>query len=176
MPNWPLEQWIALVGTPFIAMLGVVLTLVTLPGTWLIVLWSLALAIWQPSLVPWWVVVILIILAAAGEALEFLASAVGAAKAGASKWGIIFAILGAFLGALLGMLIVPVIGAIVGGAIGAALGAVAAEMVIAKRTWDDSKKIALGAAIGRLLSMLAKGLVAVLMGMLLCLLLAIKSI
>jgi uncharacterized protein YqgC (DUF456 family) len=175
MPNWPLETWIALVGTPFIAMLGIVLTLVTLPGTWLIVLWSLALAIWQPTLVPWWVVVILIILAATGEALEFLASAVGAAKAGASKWGIIFALLGAFLGALIGMFIVPVIGAIVGGALGAAAGAVGGEMALAKRTWDDSKKIALGAAIGRLLSMLAKGLVAVVMGMLLCLLIAFRA-
>jgi hypothetical protein len=48
-------------------------------------------------------------------------------------------------------------------------------MALAKRTWDDSKKIALGAAIGRLLSMLAKGLVAVVMGMLLCLLIAIKA-
>lgn len=173
MPNWPLEQWIALVGTPFIAMIGIVLTLVTLPGTWLIVLWSLALAIWQPSVVPWWVVVILILLAAAGEALEFLASAIGAAKAGASKWGIIFAIVGAFVGALIGMLIVPIIGAIVGGALGAAGGAVAGEMALAKRTWHESRKIATGAAIGRLLSMLAKGLVAVVMGMLLCLFVAL---
>lgn len=174
MPNWPLEQWIALVGTPFIAMLGVILTLVTLPGTWLVVLWSLALAIWQPSIVPWWVVVILILLAATGEALEFLASAIGAAKAGASKWGIIFAIVGAFLGAVLGMFIVPIIGAIIGGALGAAGGAIAGEMAFAKRTWNESKKIATGAAIGRLLSMLAKGLVAVAMGMLLCLFVAIK--
>ncbi|HLP85654.1 MAG TPA: DUF456 domain-containing protein [Phycisphaerales bacterium] len=168
MPNWPLEQWIVVVGSPIIAMLGVVLTLVTLPGTWLIVLWSLGIAIWQPDVVPWWVVLILIVLAAAGEALEFLASAIGAAKAGASKWGIIFAILGAFIGAIVGMFIIPVIGAIIFGALGAAAGAVAGEMTFAKRTWEDSKKIATGAAIGRLLSMLAKGLIAVIMGMVIC--------
>ena len=133
MPNWPLEQWIVVAGTPIIAMLGVVLTFVTLPGTWLIVLWSLGVAIWQPDVVPWWVVVILGVLAAAGEALEFLASAVGAAA-----------------------------------------GAVLGEMAIAKRNWEDSKKIAKGAAIGRLLSMLAKGLVAVIMGMVICLVVVLR--
>ena len=174
MPNWPLEQWIVVAGTPIIAMLGVVLTFVTLPGTWLIVLWSLGVAIWQPDVVPWWVVVRLVVLAAAGEALEFLASAVGAAKAGARAWGIVFAIVGAFIGAVAGMFIIPLIGAIVFGALGAAAGAVLGEMAIAKRNWEDSKKIAKGAAIGRLLSMLAKGLVAVIMGMVICLVVVLR--
>jgi uncharacterized protein YqgC (DUF456 family) len=119
-------------------------------------------------------VVILVVLAAAGEALEFLASAVGAAKAGASAWGIVFAIVGAFIGAVAGMFIIPVIGAIVFGALGAAAGAVLGEMAIAKRNWEDSKKIAKGAAIGRLLSMLAKGLVAVIMGMVICLVVVLR--
>jgi uncharacterized protein len=141
-----------------------VLTLVTLPGTWLIVLWALGICIWQPSIMPWWMVLVLVVLAAIGEGLEFLASAIGAAKAGASRWGIVLAVIGALLGAIVGMFVIPIIGAIIGGALGAACGAIAGESWVAKRPWNETKKVATGAAIGRLLATLAKGVVAAVMG------------
>lgn len=163
---WDTSHWIALVLTPLLCLLGVALTAITLPGNWLIVAWALGLKLWQPHVVEWWTVLVMIGIALAAEGLEFLASAMGAAKAGASTWGAIGAMLGALVGSILGIMVPPPpLGSIVCGCAGAAVGAVLMERYKEKRSWQESRKAGMGAAVGRLLSMLAKVFAAILLSL-----------
>lgn len=167
--TWNWDLWVAVAGTPFICLVGVVLTALLLPGTWLMVLWAVILKLWQPDLVAWWTLVIVIVLASIGEGLEFVASALGAAKAGGSKHGALGAMVGSFLGAIVGIFVPPpVIGSIVCAALGAAGGAIAGERWLNKTSWEDSRKVATGAAIGRLLATIAKVLIAIMIATVLC--------
>lgn len=162
-------MWVAVAGTPFVCLIGVLLTALLLPGTWLMVLWAFILKLWQPDLVAWWTVALVLVLAAIGEGLEFIASALGAAKAGGSKHGAIGAMLGSFLGAIVGIFVPPpVIGSIVCAALGAAGGAIAGERWLNKASWEESRKVATGAAIGRLLATIAKVLIAIVIAAVLC--------
>lgn len=138
------------------ALVGVVLTAITLPGTWLTVVAALGVKLWQPELFPWWVLIVAIGLALVGEAVEFGASAVGAAKGGASRRGALGAMIGSLAGAILGSPIFFPIGTILGAAIGAAVGAIIVERGSANKTWTDASKAGAGAAAGRLVATVAK--------------------
>jgi uncharacterized protein YqgC (DUF456 family) len=159
---------VAIAGMLFVLAMpvGVVLTLVTLPGVW--VLMALAVGVqvlWMPELFSWWTLAACFVLAAAGEVAEAVATGVGAAKGGASKWGIAGAIVGTLVGAVLGTFIpLPIIGTLIGAALGAAAGAVLAEKVIKNRGWMDSTKAGAGAAAGRLVALVVKGCVTAAVG------------
>lgn len=169
LSTWTWEEWLLLLGVPLVCVLGVLLTAVLLPGTWLIVAAGLGVAIWRPDLLPWWVVVIMVLLALLAEGIEFLASALGAGAAGASKKGAAGALIGALAGAIVGLAFLPPIGPIVGGALGAAGGTIIAERNFAQRSWEESSKAAVGAAVGRLVATLAKVLIAGVIGVVLVL-------
>lgn len=165
--DWP--YWIVALGMPLLALLGVALTAITLPGAWLIVLGAFAVKLWQPEALSWWTIAAMIVLAVLGEVVEFLSGALGAAKAGGGKHGALGAVLGSIAGALLGIPFLPPLGPIIGGALGAAAGAVAGERWLAKKTWQDSARVGTGAGIGRLVAMLAKTLITVAVGLVACL-------
>lgn len=168
--SWAWDQWTAAISTPFICLIGIALTAITLPGNWLIVLWAFIIKLWQPDLVSWWSLVALVALAGVGEGLEFLASALGATKAGGTKHGAIGAMIGSLVGAIVGIVVPPpIIGSIFCAALGAAIGAVVGERYINKRSWEESGKVAAGAAIGRVIAMFAKILIAAFMSLILCL-------
>ncbi|MFO0857490.1 MAG: DUF456 domain-containing protein [Phycisphaerales bacterium] len=168
--SWAWDQWAAAISTPFICLIGIALTAITLPGNWLIVLWAFIIKLSQPEVVSWWSLVALVALAGLGEGLEFLASALGASKAGGTKHGAIGAMLGSLVGAIVGIVVPPpIVGSIVCAALGAATGAVVGERYINKRSWQESGKVAAGAAIGRVIAMFAKILIAAIMSLLLCL-------
>jgi hypothetical protein len=145
---------------------GWLLTLMTLPGLWLSV-GSLALFAW---LVPeaedwgisWTVVIVALVLALLGEAAEFAASALGAAKHGGSKRGAALAIVGSLVGAMVGAPLgipIPVIGSIVGILLGACLGALVGAMLGETwkgRTTGEAWRVGQGAFWGRLAGSLAK--------------------
>ena len=160
--------WIAAAIVAIAGLAGVFLTVVTLPGAWITIAISLLVWWWQPSLFEWWTFLIVVILAALGELLEFVASALGAAKAGASKHGVIGATIGTLAGAILGIPFLAPVGPIIGGVAGAALGAFVGEFGFASRHWKEAGKASIGAAIGRVVATLGKTLFAGAVALALC--------
>jgi uncharacterized protein len=138
------------------AIIGIGLTLVTLPGTWLMIVAALLCQWWRPDMFSWWTLGVAIGLALLAEIIEFAASALGAAKAGGSKRGAIGATVGSLAGALLGSPFLFPIGTIAGGVMGAGAGALLAERGLKQKTWTESSKVAGGAAVGRLIATVTK--------------------
>lgn len=138
------------------AIAGIVLTVLSLPGTWLAVLVAAVCKLWQPDTMSWWVIAAAAALATLAEVVEFAASAVGTAKAGGSKRGGVGSLVGGLAGAIFGAPFFFGLGAIPGAVIGAGLGAVAAEKAWAKRSWGEAGKSGQGAAVGRLVATVLK--------------------
>jgi uncharacterized protein len=89
------------------------LTLVGMPGNWLMLLATAIYAYFMPAAFDWKVIVVLIALAALGEIVELLAGAMGVAKAGGSRRGALMAIVGSVIGGVAGIFIgvpIPLVG------------------------------------------------------------------
>lgn len=146
--------------------LGVFLVTMSLPGTWLIICATAAVAWWQweAGLFGWPSLSILVGLAFLGEVLELVASALGARNAGGTVWGSVGALLGGVAGGILGTFLIPivVVGSILGAALGAFGGALLGE-ASAGRSVETSLASGRGAFWGRLAGTLYKLLVAVVM-------------
>jgi uncharacterized protein YqgC (DUF456 family) len=146
---------------------GWVLTLISLPGNWLMVAAAAIYAFfvaneWRGG-IGWGVVIALIVLAILGELMELLASALGAARGGGSKRGAILAVVGSIPGAILGSIIgsalLPVVGTLIGVVLFAGLGALAGAMLGEHwkgRKLEESWKVGQGAFWGRVLGSAAK--------------------
>lgn len=144
---------------------GWLLTLLSMPGNWLMVA---AVALYA-YLVPdgrldigWPTVATLVGLAVLAEVLEFAAGALGAARAGGSKRAALLGALGSMIGALFGAaggVPVPVVGSMVGAVLFACVGALAGAMLGEAwkgRDFDQSLRVGQAAFWGRLLGTLAK--------------------
>jgi hypothetical protein len=151
-----------------LCLVGVALTLLTLPGTWLMVVAALGLQAYAPGTFSWWVIGAVIGLAALGELVEFLASAAGAKTGGGSNRSMLGATAGSLIGAVLGAPFLFPLGTIAGGVVGAGAGAVLTEKMWVRRTWGESAKAGGGAAIGRFIATIAKTACAVSMACVLC--------
>ena len=138
--------------------LWVALILLGLPGTWLMIATA--------ALVEWWTADTLFHMAtlgvamglgALGELIEFLASAGGAKRAGATKFGALGALVGGITGAILGTIFIPVplLGSLAGGAMGAFAGSAMLERGGGKEL-RDAMHVGRGAAVGHVLGMLGK--------------------
>lgn len=151
------------------ALVGVVLTVVTLPGVWLAILVAVACVIWQPGIISIPMLVAAIVLALIGEIVELFWSAAGAAKQGSSKLGGLGALIGGLVGAIAATFLIPIpiIGTLVGAVLGAACGAVFAERGIHHKPWRESLRIGRGAAVGRVQATIAKSILAVMAALLL---------
>jgi uncharacterized protein YqgC (DUF456 family) len=117
----------------------------------------------------WWTVGILAGLAVAGEVVEFVAGAAGAARQGASRRSIVLSLVGTIVGSIVGAIIgipIPLIGPLIaalgGGAVGAFAGAYLGE-TWKGRSSDQSLSVSKAAVIGRLLGTLGKLAVGALM-------------
>lgn len=149
---------------------GVFLVALQMPGTWLMLLATSLLALWRwdtggIGAVSGWVLLGLLGLAILGEILEFIAGAVGARNAGASKRGTVGAIIGSIAGAIAGLIFlafIPIIGVLIGAAIGAAAGSILGDLW-AGRQWHAAIKGGQGAAIGKFCGALSKLIIAALM-------------
>ncbi len=156
-----------------ILLVGWVLTLLGMPGNWLIVAAVVGYVLLVPEQSPvaigWGVVVALAVLAVVGELLEFLAGALGATKAGASKRGAVLALAGSVAGGIAGLFIgvpVPIVGPIIAAVLFAGLGAFAGAVLGERwkgRGFDESWQIGKAAFWGRLLGTLAKTVVGAVM-------------
>ncbi len=142
----------------------VLLTLLMLPGNWMMVATTVAVGWWQweEGMFSPWTLVAIVVLAAMGEVVEFLASAVGVRKAGGTRWAGAASLVGAVVGAIPGTVLIPlpVAGSLVGACAGACIGAWTIELA-AGRGIRRSVKPALAAGAGRLVGTLGKFIIGV---------------
>jgi hypothetical protein len=141
-------------------------TLITLPGNWIIVLATALFALFarpdDAHGLNWVCVGGLVALAAVGEAIEFGAGAVGAAKHGGSRRGMLLAMVGAMAGSLLGATFgssVPILGTIVGAVVGGCLGAFGGAYLGETwkgRTGEERAAVSTAALVGRLFGTVGK--------------------
>jgi hypothetical protein len=145
------------------------LTLLGMPGNWLMVagtaIYAYLVPAQSPATLGWRTVVVLLILAVLGEIVELLAGAMGAGRAGASRRGAVMALAGSFVGGLLGMffgLPVPLIGSVLAAVLFAALGAMVGAVLgetSSGRNLGTTWRIAKAALWGRLAGTLGKMLI-----------------
>lgn len=152
---------------------GWLLTLLAMPGNWLMV-GAAALYAWLGpqsgvTQISWKTVAAMTALAVLGEIAEFLAGVVGARRAGGSSRAAVYSLIGSLIGAIGGAtagIPIPVlgsaIGAVVGGALGAFGGAALAEHTLGEHM-QQSMKVGQAAFWGRLLGTGAKTVVASIM-------------
>lgn len=129
-------------------LVGLIGTLLpVMPGALLVFLGMFAGA-WADdfSRVGWAVLGVLAILTVLFYVLDFLAGAYGARRLGASRWGVIGAILGALVGMFFGF-----IGVVVGPFVGAVVGE-----LLARRGLLEASRAGAGAWIGLVLSVAAR--------------------
>src|SRR5262245_17860889 len=86
----------------FGALLGIVLTTLTLPGIWVALLVGVVCQWWRGELLSWWTLGAVGGIGVIAELLELVASAAGAKKMGGTRRGAIGSLIGAILGALAG--------------------------------------------------------------------------
>lgn len=91
----------------------------------------------------------IVVIAAVVEFVEYLIIALGAKRYGASRWGVVGAILGGIVGGLSGFTFSPVFGAIIGGFSGVILGTMLLELIIKGRDLRAAFHAMLGALIGK---------------------------
>ncbi len=144
--------------------LGVLLTLLGLPGTWIMLLAALGIELWRPELLGNGVLITSAVLCVLAEVVEFAAGAVGAKRAGGSKRAAVGAVIGGLVGGLVGtvVILIPIVGTLLGASLGAGIGAAAMELTIEhRRNADAAGKVAAGAFVGRLLATVFKTMFAV---------------
>ncbi|WP_231616026.1 DUF456 domain-containing protein [Novipirellula artificiosorum] len=140
--------------------------LVTLPGNWISVA-AMALYVWLgPSegrlSIGITTLVVAFVFALLGEVIEFVASAFGARRAGASRRSTIFAVIGSMIGALTGAMVglpVPVVGSVLAAILFAGLGATSGAIYgewTDGRSWKESWAIGQAAFWGRTFGTLGK--------------------
>jgi len=162
-------EWLIVVWLPLLLALmaiGWVLTLLGMPGNWLMVGATLGYVLLVPNnsqvALSLTVVVVTAVLAGLGELIELVAGAAGAAKQGGSRRGAILALVGSLIGAVVGMLVglpIPVVGSVLAALLFAGVGALAGAIVGEQwkgRTLDHSWKVGQAAFIGRILGTLGK--------------------
>ena len=131
--------------------LCVALTLLQMPGLWLMLLGALIVRLWQGGMYSNTTLAVAAGITIAAEIAEFAAGAVGAKKAGATKRGMWGAVIGGVVGALVGTVVIPIpiVGTLLGAALGSGLVAAGMELTRGGATMDHAAKVAGGAAVGR---------------------------
>jgi hypothetical protein len=136
---------------------GIVLSALSISGTWLVTLAALIAMLLSTTGFPgWWTIVLFLLLSGAVEGVEALAGAWGVRKRGGSAWAGFAALFGGLLGLFLGTLIpIPLIGSLLGMLIGSFAFAFGVERVRLKHA-GKAAHIAWGAVVARLLILLLK--------------------
>jgi uncharacterized protein YqgC (DUF456 family) len=144
---------------------GWVLTLLNLPGNWLMVVAAAIYAWLMPDGSRWdlsWELVgVLVVAAILGEIAETASAAMGVKKLGGSRRGALLAIVGSLVGAFVGTALIPVlvVGTIVGACAGALGGAMLGEFWKG-HGFDHSLRVGQAAFWGRLIGSIVKVLTA----------------
>jgi uncharacterized protein YqgC (DUF456 family) len=151
-------------------MAGWALTVLGMPGNWLIVgvtaVYVAMLPAHSGAAIGWPVVFVLFGLAALGELLEFMAGALGVVRMGGSRRASLLGLVGSLVGAMVGLFVglpIPLFGSLAGAVVLASLGALIGALVgeiTHGRTVLQSWQVGRAAFWGRLLGSLAKILIA----------------
>lgn len=162
---------LATVTAAVVCLVCIALTLIGLPGTWMMALLALSTRLYAPELYSWWTIGGCLGLAVLAEISDFIAGAVGAGAEGASKRAGLAAIGGGLVGAIVGTPFLPPIGTIIGAVAGAGLSASLAEVTLRKpeeltlmATAKRAARVGRGAALGRFIAVLVKTAIAVVVG------------
>ncbi len=138
-----------------VALVGLFLTAIGLPGTWLLLAVATIAKLATPEMaLAWWPIWTGFVLAFIAEGIEFLLATSYAKKYGGSNragWG---ALIGGLAGALVGFP-VPLIGPLIGAVLGTFIGALVAEWS-ATGMQGDAGRVAWGAMLGRVLATVVK--------------------
>lgn len=128
---------------------GVILTVFTLPGIWLVYI-SVFILAWMGSfeIITPLILVILFVLSLLSTLVDNIVIAMGAKKLGGSNWGM----LGAILGGIVGL----VVGNIVGMFLGPIVGATLFELIFSHKDFKSSFKAGIGSFLGILFSIVLK--------------------
>lgn len=128
---------------------GCIVTLISLPGYWLIFLGYLISGIVDGfdtfSIV---IIVFVFLICLASTLIDNAGVLLGAKKFGASKWGMF----GAFVGSIVGFLVGSLLGLILGPLIGAFL----FEILFSHKEWKSALKAGFGTFLGLVLSIITK--------------------
>ncbi len=151
--------------------LCLLLTVVTLPGNWLMLLAAGIAQVWSTrdggaGAYSGWTLGALAVLAVLGEVAETAMGAAGAKAGGARSRGAWGAVLGSLAGALVGTVVlafVPIVGTLAGALIGAGLGAFVGELTYGDRRAGQLLAPAAGAAAGRVAGVIAKAAIGAVM-------------
>ena len=150
--------WFEFVVLLLLLLAGFVLTIVTLPGTWLMcaALAGYAVLTRAHHLMTWKPIALLLVLATAAEIIDTVGSGAGAKKAGASKLAMFGAVVGGIIGAIFLSFIPPFpLGTIAGACGGCFVGAAAIELLVRKDV-GQSLRVGFYAARGRLMGIISK--------------------
>ena len=136
---------------------GLAITVMTLPGLWLMLASAAVYAlITRGVYIGWSTLLILLILAAVAELIEILSSGAGAKRAGSGKAGLVGAVVGGILGGIfLSLIPIPILSTLVGVCVGTFLGAMIGEFAAGKKI-THSALVGVSAAKGRLIGTLIK--------------------
>lgn len=160
-------NWIAGVVLIVVSVVGTALTLMTLPGLWLIVLVGLVFWAIDPGLFSVWTVVVVVVLGVAAELIELAAGSAASTLAGGGRRAAVGAAVGGIVGAIAGTIVLsflPVIGTVIGAAAGAGIGAAVMEPTALEMTRVRRVKIGSSAAVGRVASLMVKTTLCAVMG------------
>ena len=122
--------------------LGLALTVLRMPGIWVIVLTAGLYGWWSEwQSVPVWLVIVLFGAACVAEALEFVSSAVTVRKVGASRRAAIGALIGGFFGmfTLTFVVPIPIINTVVGALLGCFTGALIGELSVHRQVGKGTR-------------------------------------
>lgn len=140
-----------------LVLLGVVLSVVNLPGVW-VIFGGYVLAYFADGKEGFklWIILVVLGICIVASVLDNIMTYAIAKKYGATKWGLV----GSFVGSILGLLIFNWIGMLVG----LFVGALAVEVIILRRALKESAKSGAAAVIGWFVGVLLKMIVALGLG------------
>jgi uncharacterized protein YqgC (DUF456 family) len=157
-------------GIVLLCLAGLVLSCLTISGTWLVVGATILAALLRPGGFPgWWTVAAFVLVSAFVEAIEALAGIWGVRKRGGSHLAGLAAFAGGILGVFLGSLIpIPVLGQLLGMLVGSFALTFAVEAYRLKKA-EHAAHIAWGTVLARVAVLLMKvvvtlGMIVVLAG------------
>lgn len=134
---------------------SLLLTVIGLPGNWILV--SVALV---ATLIPWfemsWIwFIVIAALAVLGEIIESALGVVVVARKGGTRWGVLGSFVGGIAGVILGSPLVPPFGALLFGFVGAFAGAVLGEYYRSRHV-EGSLRVGGWSFVGRALAIMGK--------------------
>lgn len=139
-----------------IIFIGVIMTMVGLPGNIIIVMIGLAYGYYDSfEHVNYNLLVTIVGVFVLSELIEFWAGLIGAKKEKASKRAVVAAFVGTVLGGIWGTAILPLIGSILGALLGAFVITAMAEYTKTKNK-EQAKRVAIGVLKGQIVGMIFK--------------------